>query len=108
MGGVVAALSAIVLYHLANPHLLTFRYGESDLLEIVLSGAVACRYGGDEFVIAIPLCTPFLAHQVAEDLRLAVRDTAPLLSGRWFEAGTLSISVGAAWALFDRSEGKRS
>src|SRR5258705_6552404 len=39
-GGVAAALSAIVLYHLANPHLLTFRYGESDLLEIVLFLAV--------------------------------------------------------------------
>jgi GGDEF domain-containing protein len=54
-------------------------------------------------VIAIPQCPPFLAHQVADDLRLAALDTAPLLSGRWFEAGTLSISVGAFWALFDRS-----
>ena len=194
-GGVAAALAAIVLYHLANPHLLTFRYGESDLVEIVLflavgivtakltlnaqrmrqlamtddltglhnlrsfeallaamvrtsresrtplamlvadvdrlkslndqfghltgaeavrtvghiigrrlpPGAVACRYGGDEFVIAIPQGTPFLAHQVADDLRLAVLDTAPQLAGRWFEAGTLSISVGASWALFNRS-----
>jgi diguanylate cyclase (GGDEF)-like protein len=66
--------------------------------------AVACRYGGDEFVVAIPQCTPFLAHQVADDLCRAVRDTAPQLSGRWFEAGTLSISVGAAWASFDRRE----
>jgi diguanylate cyclase (GGDEF)-like protein len=194
-GGVVAALSAILLYHLANPHLLTFKYGELDLLEIILflavgivtakltinaqrmrqlamtddltglhnlrsfearlatmvrtsretqaplamlvadvdrlkslndrfghltgaeavrtvgriigrelpPDAVACRYGGDEFVIAIPHCTPFLAHQVADDLCRAVRGTAPQLSGRWFEAGTLSISVGAAWASFDRS-----
>ncbi len=42
-------------------------------------------------------------HQVADDLCLAVHDTAARLSGRWFEAGTLSISVGAAWALFDRN-----
>jgi hypothetical protein len=35
-GGIVSALSAIVLYHAANPHLLTFRYGESDLVHIVL------------------------------------------------------------------------
>lgn len=195
-GGIIAALSAILLYHLANPHLLTFKYGESDLLEIILflavgvvtakltinaqrmrqlamtddltglhnlrsfearlatmvrisrqaqaplamlvadvdrlkllndrfghltgaeavrtvgriigrelpPDAVACRYGGDEFVIAIPQCTPFLAHQVADDLCRAVRETAPQLSGRWFEAGTLSISVGAAWASFDRSQ----
>ena len=194
-GGVIAALSAILLYHLANPILLTFQYGELDLVEIILflavgivtakltinaqrmrqlamtddltglhnlrsfearlaimvrtsretqaplamlvadvdrlkllndrfghltgaeavrtvghvigrqlpPDAVACRYGGDEFVIAIPHCTPFLAHQVADDLCRAVRETAPQLSGRWFEAGTLSISVGAAWAAFDRS-----
>jgi diguanylate cyclase (GGDEF)-like protein len=194
-GGVIAALSAIVLYHLANPHLLTFRYGESDLVQIFLflavgiitakltrnaqrmrqlavtddltglhnlrsfeaqlvamvrisretqaplgllvadvdrlkslndqfghltgaeavrtvgriigrrlpSNAVACRYGGDEFVIAIPQCTPFLAHQVADDLCRAVHDTAAVLAGRWFEAGTLSISVGASWTSFDRS-----
>jgi PleD family two-component response regulator len=35
--------------------------------------AVACRYGGDEFVIAIPKCTAFVAHQVADDLRRAVQ-----------------------------------
>jgi diguanylate cyclase (GGDEF)-like protein len=194
-GGIIAALSAIVLYHLANPHLLTFRYGESDLVQIILflavgtvtakltlnaqrmrqlamtddltglhnlrsfegrlatmvrvsresqaplvllvadvdrlkslndqfghltgaeavrtvghiigrhlpPDAVACRYGGDEFVIAIPHCTPFLARQIADNLCRAVRDTEPVLSGRWFKAGTLSISVGASWTSFDRS-----
>jgi diguanylate cyclase len=183
------------LYHLANPHLLTFRYGESDLVQIVLflavglitakltlntqrmrqlamtddltglhnlrsfeaqlvtmvrssreshaplavlvadvdqlkllndefghltgaeavrtvgriigrrlpPGAVACRYGGDEFVIAIPQCTLFLAHKVADNLCRAVSDTSPVLAGRSFAAGTLSISVGASWASFDRS-----
>jgi diguanylate cyclase (GGDEF)-like protein len=65
--------------------------------------AVACRYGGDEFVIAIPHCTPFLARQIADNLCRAVRDTEPVLSGRWFKAGTLSISVGASWTSFDRS-----
>ena len=29
-GGLMAALAAIVFYHLANPHLFTFRYEESD------------------------------------------------------------------------------
>jgi diguanylate cyclase (GGDEF)-like protein len=194
-GGIIAAMSAIVLYHLANPHLLTFRYGESDLVQIILflavgtvtakltlnaqrmrqlamtddltglhnlrsfegrlatmvrasrqsqatlgllvadvdrlkslndqfghligaeavrtvghiigrhlpPDAVACRYGGDEFVIALPHCTPFLARQVADNLCRAVRDTEPVLSGRWFKAGTLSISVGASWISFDLS-----
>lgn len=194
-GGVIAASSAILLYHLANPHLLTFKYGESDLVQIALflavglitakltldaqrmrqlamtddltglhnlrsfeaqlvtmirrsresqaplallvadvdrlkslndqfghltgaeavrtvgriiglrlpPDAVACRYGGDEFVIAIPHGTPFLAHTVADDLCRAVSDAASVLAGRWFAAGTLSISVGASWASFDRS-----
>jgi diguanylate cyclase (GGDEF)-like protein len=64
--------------------------------------AVACRYGGDEFVIALPRCTPLLVHRVASDLCRAVHDSAPVLSGRSFAAGTLSISVGGASASFDR------
>ncbi len=193
-GGILAASAAIVFYHVANPHLLTFRYGESDLVQIVLfllvgvtaarlthdaqrlrhlamtddltglhnlrsfegrltamvrvsretrtglamlvldvdrlkslndeyghlagaeavrtvghivgrripADAVACRYGGDEFVIAIPQCTPFLLHRVAEDLRSAVHGTAAVLAGRWFAPGTLSISIGAAYTPLDR------
>jgi len=193
-GGVIAAVSAIVLYHVANPHLLTFRYEESDLVQIALflavgmvtakltldgrrlrrlastddltglhnlrsfetrlvtmvrasretqaplallvldvdrlkslndqyghltgaeavrtvgriigerlpPDAVACRYGGDEFVIAILRCPPLLVHRVADDLCRAVHDSAPVLSGRQFAAGTLSISVGACCASPDR------
>jgi diguanylate cyclase (GGDEF)-like protein len=199
-GGTAAALSAIVLYHAANPHLLTFRYEESDLVQIVLflatglitaklaadaerlrilamtddltglhnlrsfearlaamvraarearasvallvldvdrlkslndqhghltgaeavrtvghvigqrlpPDAIACRYGGDEFVIAISPCTPSLVHQVAESLRRAVHANAPVLAARPFAAGTLTISVGGTCASFrhdDRSRG---
>src|ERR1700741_1744268 len=32
-GGLMAALASILLYHLANPYLLTFRYGEQDILQ---------------------------------------------------------------------------
>ena len=39
-GGTLAALLAIVMYHVANPHLLTFRYGESDIVQIGLFVAV--------------------------------------------------------------------
>src|SRR6266542_2391877 len=39
-GGLSAALAAILLYHLANPHLFTFRYEQSDLVQIVLFVAV--------------------------------------------------------------------
>ena len=193
-GGVIAAVAAIVLYHVANPHLLTFRYGESDFVQIALflavgtitaklthdrqrlrqlattddltglhnlrsfeqrlsrmvratrgtqtslallvldvdrlkslndefghlagaeavrtvghligarmpPDAVACRYGGDEFVIAIPRCTPFIVHRIADELRRAVQDIAPVLAGHRFSTGTLSISIGASCASLEQ------
>jgi diguanylate cyclase (GGDEF)-like protein len=67
------------------------------------SDAVGCRYGGDEFVIAIPRCTASLAYRVADGLRRAVDASAPELAGRPFAAGTLSISVGGICAVFDGS-----
>jgi diguanylate cyclase (GGDEF)-like protein len=58
--------------------------------------AVACRYGGDEFAIAIPNCGRTLARTYAEELRGAVHALAPELAGRSFAVGALSISVGFA------------
>lgn len=58
--------------------------------------AVACRYGGDEFVIALPAQTIEQATKLAEVLRQAVYDAQPTLVGRPFPEGTLSISVGVA------------
>jgi len=187
-GGLVTALLAIVLYHLANPHLLTLRYGEADLVQIILfvavgvtaakvandarrmhhlamtddltglhnlrsfesrlqamlrtvrrtgtplalfvldvdrlkqlndqhghltgadavrsvghiiaarlpPEAVGCRYGGDEFVIAAPGCTPAQADRLAEDLRGAVHAASPVLAGQAFPGGTLSVSIGVS------------
>lgn len=60
------------------------------------SNAVACRYGGDEFVIALPEQTIEQAIKLAEVLRQAVYNAQPTLRGRPFPAGTLSISVGVA------------
>lgn len=59
-------------------------------------GAVACRYGGDEFVIALPEYTIGQAAKFAEVVRQAVYDFHPMLVGQEFPAGTLSISVGVA------------
>jgi diguanylate cyclase (GGDEF)-like protein len=59
--------------------------------------AVACRYGGDEFAIAIPDCGRTLARTFAEELRGAVHALLPVLAGRRFTVGTLSISIGLAW-----------
>jgi diguanylate cyclase (GGDEF)-like protein len=193
-GGIAAAAAAIVLYHLANPQLLTFRYREADLLQVVLfivigvvtakltndghrlhilamtddltglhnlrsfegrllemvrgsrqdrssvgllvldvdrlkslndkhghltgaeavrtvghviserapQDAVACRYGGDEFVIAVPACPPGRATAIADDLRRSVNAVAPVLAGVPFPEGTLSISIGLATRSFDQ------
>jgi len=192
-GGIVAGAAAIALYHVANPHMLTFRYEESDLIQIVLflavgaatarfiddadrlrrialtddltglhnlrsfemrllamvrasragqnplavlvldvdrlkslndrfghlagaeavrtvghiigqrlpSEAVGCRYGGDEFVVAVPQSTAAQANRLADDLRQAVHSCAPVLAGHSFPAGTLSISVGVVSASFE-------
>ncbi|HEX9424262.1 MAG TPA: GGDEF domain-containing protein [Pyrinomonadaceae bacterium] len=48
------------------------------------SNAVACRYGGDEFVIALPKQTIEQAIKLAEVLRQAVYDAQPTLRGRPF------------------------
>jgi diguanylate cyclase (GGDEF)-like protein len=188
LGGCLAVLAAIVLYHSANPHLLAFRYEQFDLLQIAvfmaagvltarltddsrrlhqlamtddltglhnlrsfeqrlaamvhaardartplallvldldklkslndvyghLTGAeavravgrivgaetppeaVACRYGGDEFVIAVPRCTPSRAVELADGLRQRVNDAAPVLAGVPFAPATLSVSIGVA------------
>jgi diguanylate cyclase (GGDEF)-like protein len=60
------------------------------------ANAVACRYGGDEFVVAIMKCSQLQAHSIADELRQAVSMTAPVLAGASFRAQTLSISVGLA------------
>jgi diguanylate cyclase (GGDEF)-like protein len=187
-GGMTTALAAIVLYHLANPTLLTFRYEQADVVQITLfiaiglvtarlsadarrlralamtddltglhslrsfeaslktmirdsdkaqtplsllvldvdhlkalndtyghltgaeavrhvghiigagipPDAVACRYGGDEFVVSIPRRTVAEVEALADELRRAVHACAPVLDGRPFAATTLSISVGLA------------
>jgi diguanylate cyclase (GGDEF)-like protein len=59
-------------------------------------GAVACRYGGDEFAIAVPRCSALSANKVADELRLRVNNAAPVLAGIPFGRGTLSVSIGAA------------
>jgi diguanylate cyclase (GGDEF)-like protein len=60
------------------------------------SGAVACRYGGDEFVLAIPDCDAHQALNVAKLLCKCVSQEKPTLATQAFAEGTLSVSVGAA------------
>jgi diguanylate cyclase (GGDEF)-like protein len=65
-------------------------------------GAVACRYGGDEFVIAVPRCPESRARDIADDVRRAVSTCTPVLAGMAFPAGTLSISIGIAFRVIER------
>lgn len=195
--GIGIALVAIVLYHLANPHLLSFHHEESDIVQVLLFAAiglvagkltddarrlhqlamtddltglhnlrsfegrlvamirdarassapvavlvldldrlkslndkhghlagaeavrtvghliaasvppeaVACRYGGDEFVIAVPRCNAERGRAVAETLRRAVSAAAPTLAGVKMPAGALSISVGVVCRDIARDDG---
>ena len=192
-GGIVTALSAVVLYHLANPHLLTFRYEEADIVQLALflvvgvvtakltidanrlralamtddltglrnlrsfeaelgamitmaragkrtvgmlvldldhlkslndryghltgaeavrtvghiiadrlpDGAIACRYGGDEFAIAVSPGTPLALLRAATDVCAAVQAGGPVLAGRSFQAGTLTVSAGGSCVSMD-------
>jgi diguanylate cyclase (GGDEF)-like protein len=197
LGGIGASAIAIVLYHFANPHMLTWRYEQVDIVQMAVfvaaglvaskladdarrlhelamtddltglhnlrsfelalrrmvraarqektplsvlvldvdrlkslndeyghlagaeavrtvghlmakhipADAIGCRYGGDEFVIALPHCSAPEASRIADNLRRAVFANAPVLAGLKFPEGTLSISIGLA--SFDGSAATR-
>ena len=63
---------------------------------------VACRYGGDEFVMAIPHCRKEEAVDIAKRLCQSVSNEEPVLATHTFPAGTLSISVGTASRLIEK------
>jgi diguanylate cyclase (GGDEF)-like protein len=65
------------------------------IAEVVPRAAASCRYGGDEFAIAIP-CGTAEARAVAEEILHRVIQTAPTLAGRAMLSGTLSVSIGVA------------
>jgi two-component system cell cycle response regulator len=64
------------------------------IAECMPPAAIACRYGGDEFVIALPNYSASTASILADTLRGAVHADAPELAGQPFPQGTLSISIG--------------
>src|SRR6187401_2637611 len=49
-GGAIAAVAAVILYHIGNPRLLTFTYAEADVVQIALFlaiGMVTARLADD-------------------------------------------------------------
>ena len=65
--------------------------------------AVACRYGGDEFVVALPDSDEGEAIAVAEAVGREIHAAAPILAGVAHPRGRLSISVGVASRTFDKA-----
>jgi diguanylate cyclase (GGDEF)-like protein len=70
--------------------------------------AIACRYGGDEFVIFIPRCDEGEASLIAEHICASIRDSAVILAGREFARGALSVSVGVTTRRMLASKGSRT
>jgi diguanylate cyclase (GGDEF)-like protein len=71
------------------------------LAERLQDGAIASRFGGDEFVVALPGRSATEANDTADDLRRAVNASAPVLGGVVFPVATLSISIGVACLSYD-------
>jgi diguanylate cyclase (GGDEF)-like protein len=68
----------------------------SVIAQCLPDGAFGCRFGGDEFVVALPGSNGEAGCHVATAIREAVNRTAPTLAGVSFSERTLSVSVGVA------------
>jgi diguanylate cyclase (GGDEF)-like protein len=66
------------------------------IAEHVPGGAIACRYGGDEFVILLPEYSLLRAAHVAKCLQTNLLRLSPVLAGNSLPPGSLTISAGVA------------
>ncbi len=79
--------------HLAGDELL--KAVPRVLLENIRSGDVACRYGGEEFIVAMPETDAATALDAAEKIRQAI-ESFPFPHGKSQPNGNLTISGGVA------------
>jgi diguanylate cyclase (GGDEF)-like protein len=70
--------------------------------------AIACRYGGDEFLIFVPRCDESEALRIAERICGAIRECAVILAGHQFARGALSVSVGVTTRRMSPEHGARA
>jgi diguanylate cyclase (GGDEF)-like protein len=67
-----------------------------EIARLAPPGAVACRYGGDEFAILLPGFDLGQAHAFAVELCQAVHALTPVLAGQVLTPGALAVSIGVA------------
>jgi len=60
----------------------------------IRSEDIACRFGGEEFVVVLPTATAEVAQARAERLRLRLHDLSPVYQGR--PLGRVTASIGVA------------
>jgi len=60
---------------------------------LIRSEDVACRYGGDEFVLILPDSSPELAAQRAEEMRIAARNAEIPYQGHLLKPLTVSFGI---------------
>lgn len=73
------------------------------IAELIPPAATACRYGGDEFAIALS-GDRTQAWVLGEAILARVKQLAPILAGHAMPMGALSISVGVATQSYHSSD----
>ncbi|HWW57028.1 MAG TPA: GGDEF domain-containing protein [Sphingopyxis sp.] len=88
---------------------LIIRHFADVLKEEAPGGAIMARLGGEEFAIMLPSGAPVAAHQLAEEIRTAFKQTAPdIMSGEASPTASFGVAIAREdenlQALMDRAD----